>query len=102
MRAGVDAAVSNQLLQRNPGDFPPDGVKAGEGDGLGGVVDDQVDAGQRLEGADVAALPADDPALHLVARQVDDRNGRLADMVGGAAGNGKREDVAGLFLGLVF
>src|SRR5699024_8210713 len=55
---GVDAAVGDQLLQRNPGDFPPDGVKAGKGDGLGSVVDDQVDAGQRLEGADVAALPA--------------------------------------------
>ena len=62
-------------------DLPAHRVEAGEQDRLGGVVDDQVDAGDRLEGADVAALAADDAALHLVARQVqhadDDRLGGL-------------------------
>ena len=51
-------------------DLAADRVEAGQQHRLGGVVDDQVDAGHRLERADVAALAADDPALHLVAGQV--------------------------------
>ena len=61
------------LVEGHPGDLAADRVEAGEDHRLGRVVDDQVDAGRLLEGADVAALAADDPALHLVRRQVDDR-----------------------------
>ena len=38
------------------------------------VVDDQVDAGGHLQGADVAPLAADDPPLHLVVGQRDHRH----------------------------
>ena len=41
--------------------------------------------GRLLEGPDVAALAADDPALHLVGRQVDDRDRVLGGVVGGDA-----------------
>ena len=64
--ARVDAPVGDQALQRQPPDFPPYRVEAGDHDGVGGVVDDDVHAGRRLERADVAALAADDPALHLI------------------------------------
>ena len=63
----MDAAVGDELGERDPGDLAADRVEARDDDGLGRVVDDQVDAGRLLEGADVAALAADDPALHLVA-----------------------------------
>ena len=66
---GVDAAVLDELFQGQPGDLPAHRVKAGDGDGLRGVVDDQIHAGHGLQGADVAALPADDAALHLVVGQ---------------------------------
>ena len=33
----MDAAVQDQLLQGQPGDLPADGVKAGDGEGMGGV-----------------------------------------------------------------
>src|SRR6201995_2590201 len=69
---GMDAPVEHQPLQRQPGDLPADRVEAGQQHRFGGVVDDQVDSGDRLEGPVVAALAADDPALHLVARQVRD------------------------------
>ena len=42
------------------------------------LVDDQVDAGERLDRPDVAALAADDPALHLLAGQLDQAGRRLA------------------------
>ena len=65
---GVDAAVLDELGQGQAGDLAPDRVEAADEHRLGRVVDDQVDAGGLLQGADVAALAADDAALHLVRR----------------------------------
>ena len=48
----------------------------------------EVDAGRQLERADVASLAADDAALEIVARQVDDRHGRFDGVLGGRALNG--------------
>ena len=93
----MDAAVLDQLLQRQSGDLPADGVKAGDGDGLGGVVDDQIDAGNRLQGPDVPALAADDAALHLVIGQGHHGNGGLRRVIGSAALNGDGNDLPGLF-----
>ena len=66
-----------------------------------GVVDDQIHAGDGLQGADVAALTADDPALHLVVGQVDHGNRRLGGVVGGAALDGGGDDLSALLLRLV-
>ena len=66
--AGVDPAIGDELGEGDPGDLAADRVEARQDDRLGRVVDDQVDAGGLLEGPDVAALAADDPALHLVRR----------------------------------
>ena len=97
---GMDAAVGDESLQGDAADLAADGVEAGEHDRLGGVVDDQVDAGELLEGADVAALAADDAALHVVAGDVHDRHGRLGGVVGSDALDGDADDVAGLLVGL--
>ena len=40
----MDAAVRNQLLKRDARDFAAHRVKAGDGDDLGRVVDDQINA----------------------------------------------------------
>ena len=96
----VDAAVGDERLERDAADLAAHRVEAGEDDRLGRVVDDEVDAGHLLEGADVAALAADDAALHVVARDVDDRDGRLGGVVGGDALDGDADDVAGLLVGL--
>jgi hypothetical protein len=58
----VDAPVLQQLLERHAGDLAADAVEAGEDHRVGRVVDDEVDPGEVLERADVAALAADDPA----------------------------------------
>ena len=96
----MDAAVLDQLGERDAGDLTPDRVEAAQNDGLGRVVDDQIDAGRLLEGADVATLAADDAALHLVARQVDDADRVLGRVVGGDALHGRHDDVASLLAGL--
>ena len=98
---GVDTAVLNQLFQRKTRNFPADRVKAGNCDGLGGVVDNQVAAGQRLDAANVAAFAADDAALHLVVGERDDGDGDFAGVIGGAALNGSGDDFAGALVRLV-
>ena len=83
--AGMDAAVADQLGQRHARHLAAHGVEAGEDDRLRRVVDDQVDPGGLLEGADVAPFAADDATLHLLVGQVHDRDRRLAGEVGGDA-----------------
>src|ERR1700761_1520032 len=97
---GMDAAVQPQPFQGQPRDLPPDRVEAGQQDRLGRVVDDQVDPGDRLEGPDVPALAADDPALHLIARQVQHGHHRLAGLLGGDPLDGQRHHLAGALLAL--
>ncbi len=63
--------------------LPADGVEARQDDRLGRVVDDDIDARGHLQSPDVAALAADDPALHVVGGQVDDGHRRLDDVLGG-------------------
>ena len=97
----MNTSVHNELLQCQPGNLPADGVKAGNGDGFGGIVDDQIDAGNGLQCADVPAFPADDAALHLVVGQRDHGDGGLGGVISGAALNRGGDDLAALFLGLV-
>ena len=98
---GVDAPVQDELFQGQPGDLPAHRVEAGHGDGLGGVVDDEVHPRHRLQGADVAALPADDAALHLVVGQGHHGHGGLRHMVGGAALDGQGDLLPGVGLRLL-
>ena len=65
-----------------------------------GLVDDHVDAGELLERADVAAVPADDPALHLVVGQLDQARGALAGGLACEPLHRDGEDVARPPLGL--
>ena len=80
-----------QLLERQAGDLAADAVEAGEDDGVRRVVDDDVDAGEVLERADVAAFAADDAALHVVGRELDDatRWSRRRDRPRAAASPGR-------------
>ena len=64
----VDAPVADQSGQGDLGNLAANRIEGRYDDGLRGVIYDQVHAGELLEGADVSALAADDPAFHLVAR----------------------------------
>src|SRR5438552_8034262 len=99
---GMDAAVLDQLRQGHLGDLPADAVERREHDRLRGVVDDEVDSRQVLEGPDVAAFAADDPPFHVVGRELDERNGGLGSVVRRDALESVRDEVAGapLRLGL--
>ena len=68
---------------------------------LGSVVNDKINAGDGLQGADVATLAADDAALHLVVGQSDHGNGDFRGMVSGTALNSLRDNFAGKLIRLV-
>ena len=91
---GMDAAVADELVESHARHLAAHGVEAGQHHRLGRVVDDQVDAGRLLEGADVAPLAADDAALHLLVRQADDGDRGLAGVVGRDALHDGRQDPA--------
>ncbi len=99
--ARVDAAVGEQALEGHAGGLTPHGVEAGQHDGLGGIVHDEVNARELLEGADVAALAADDAALHLIAGQRHDRDGGLSGLLDGTALDGLADDPGGLAAALL-
>jgi hypothetical protein len=96
----VDSPVGDQALQSEAGDLAAHPVKAREHDGGRSLVDDDVHPHQLLECPDVAAVAADDPPLHLVARQFDQARRALAGMPGGQPLHGHRENVPGAALGL--
>ena len=59
---GMDAPVRDEALEGHPRDLAPHRIETGDDHSLGRVVYDDVDAGESLEGPDVASLAADDPA----------------------------------------
>ncbi|MBQ5927826.1 MAG: hypothetical protein IIW96_01475, partial [Oscillibacter sp.] len=97
---GMDTAVGNEFFQSQAGDLAADGLEAGDGNGLGGIIDDQVHTGEGLDGADVAALAADDAALHLVIGQGNHADGHFSHLVGGTALDGLGHHFAGAGLAL--
>ena len=99
---GMDTAVSDQLFQCQPGDLPADRLEAGDGDGLRCIVDDEIHTGQSLDGTDVAALAADDTALHLVIGQGNHTDGQLGHGVRRAALDGLSHHFAGAGLAFLF
>ena len=93
---GVDAPVAEEAFQGGASNLATHRVEGAEHDRLRGVVDDDVHAGGCLERADVAAFAADDPALQLVGRKVDDGDRRLAALLRRLALHGRDEDLAAL------
>ena len=91
----VDPTVRHERLERDLGDLAALRVEAREHHGVRLVVDEHVHAGQRLEGPDVAALLADDPALHLVRRQRQHGERRLRAGRDGEPLHGRRDDPSG-------
>ena len=79
---GVDAAVGYELVQGQTCDLAAHGIETAEDDGLGRVVDDDLDACRGLQSTYVAALAADDAALDLVTVDVEYRNGILDGRLG--------------------
>ena len=98
----MDATVQNQLFQTQPGDFTANRVKRGQGDCFRGIVDDQIDTRQVVQGADVAAFTANDAARHFIVGQRNDRYRGFGYLVGCIALDGRSNEFARSGLGFLF
>src|SRR5438552_9746753 len=98
---GVDAPVGQQPLEREPRELTTDRVVAGDDDRLRRVVDDEVDTGGRLDGADVPPFAADDAPLHVVARERHHRHRTLGDELARETLDGNRHDLLGTPVGFL-
>ena len=104
----VNAAVSDKVLKGHAGGLATDRIEARKHNGLGRIIDHEVDTGNLLEGADVATLAANDATLEVIGRNVHGGNGNLGSVVGGTTLNRQGEDLlsglmalgANLLLGL--
>src|SRR5439155_9029600 len=99
--AGMDQAIDEQPLQRHLRHLAPDRVETGHDHRIRYVVDDQIDTGELLQRPDVAALPADDPTFHVVARELDYRDSRFGGVLGGVSLDREKDDVASLLVSLL-
>ena len=90
---GVDTSVGNELFKGKSRDLTSDGIEAGNGDSLGGIVDDKINARELLDGTDITSLASDNASLHIVAREGDGGDGGLGNVVGGTSLDSKRDDV---------
>ena len=96
----MNAAVRNKVLEGDAGGLATDRIEARKHDGLGRIVDHEVDAGNLLEGADIATLTADDATLQVVRRNMHGGNGDLGGVIGGTALNRQRQDLLGGLMAL--
>ena len=69
---GMDSSVGNELFEGKTRDLASYGVKCGNRDCLGCVVDYEVDSGKSFDRTYISALTTYDSALHFVVRQVND------------------------------
>src|SRR5262249_53956700 len=97
----VDAPVENEFGERDARDLAADRIEAREDDRLGGVIDNKIHAGGRLQRANIAPHATDDTPLHIVIGQRNDGNRHIADLVGSAALYGQCNDLAGFGLRLL-
>ena len=80
----MNPAVNDQTLQSDTRHFTADWIKPRDNDRFRCVINNQIHTRHRLECTDIPSLAADDSALHLIIRQLHNRNCSFRDMIRGA------------------
>jgi len=99
---GMNPSVGDQAFQCDAGHLAANRFKAGKRDRFRRVVNNQVNAGQCFQCADIPAFTTDDAALHFIVRQRNNGDGRLRNMIRGAALNRKRNNLTRTLVGFFF
>ena len=98
----MDAAVGNKLGKCQAGHLSTDRIEPGQNNSLRGVINDDINAGCRFNGTNIAALPSNNTPLHLIIGQGYHGNRFIGDIVSGIAGYGQGKDVLPLSVGGYF
>jgi hypothetical protein len=94
----MNAAVRDQLLQREARHFTADRVETRHDDRIRRVVDDHVNTSRELERTDVSALASDDASLHLVVGKRNGSDSAFGCVIGRDSLNRQSDDLLGLSL----
>ena len=85
----MDAAVGDEVFHGDAADFATNRIEARDRDAFGRIVDQKVDAGELLEGTDVATLASDDAALQIIGGNMDGLHRGFSGMIGRDALDGE-------------
>src|SRR5271166_1829751 len=91
----MDSAVRDQPFERDAGDLAANRIVTGNDERLGSIIDDDIDAGGSFDRADVAPLPADDAAFHVVRGKRKHCDGTLDYPFAGEPFDRDRDDAFG-------
>ena len=77
----MNSAVDDQLFKRDTCNFAANRVKSRNNNRFRCIIDNQIDACHRLKSTNIASFTSDDPALHFISGQLDDRNRSFRNMI---------------------
>ena len=95
----VNATILYQLMQGKACHLTAHRVEATQHDGLGGIINDDLNPCSCFEGADITTFTTDDTALDLVALDVEDGDGVLNSRLRSQTLDGLHDDLLGLLVG---
>ena len=97
----VYASVGDKLFESYPRNLAPCLIEAGQGDRLGSVVYNKVNARKSFKGTYIPSLSADNASLHFIVWKRHYRNSGLGNLIGSALGHRKGNKVSRPFLAFV-
>ena len=100
--SGMNAAVSDELMEGETTDFTANGVEGTDDDGFGCVIDDDFHAGGCFERTDVATFASDDATFDFVVVNVENGNAVFNGCFGCDTLDGLNDDALCLFRGSQF
>src|SRR5665811_842310 len=95
----VYPSVGHELMKRQACNLTSDGIKAGQHNGLRGIIYNYLNPCSCLESPDIPALPANDAALDLVRVNVENCHRIFNGCLGSYPLNGHHNYTLGLFGG---
>ena len=95
----VNATILYQLMQGKACHLTAHGIEATQHDGLGGIINDDLNPCSCFEGTDITTFTTDDTALDLVTLDVEDGDGVLNGRLRSQTLDGLHDDLLGLLVG---
>ena len=94
----MNASIHDQLLKRNPCDFPSDRIEGRQNHRFRRIVDNQIHTGQRFQRSDIAAFTSNNSSLHFIIGKLDNGYGGFRHMVGCASLNSRHHILSCLLI----
>ena len=88
----MNATVCNEVFERHSSGLTAHRIETGEDDGLGSIVDHEIDARDLLKRTDVTAFATDDTTLEVIGGNMHRGDRNLRSVISGAALDSEGDD----------